>query len=172
MGVSIVLGTGVGGGIILDGQVYKGAHFSSSEFSAVNTQLLSSDENVNTSFGYFGSAVILVKRVAAEVGEDIDKFHGKDMYRLIEEGNEAVIKIFREYCNLLVSQIMNFQAIIDPDKFVIGGGISASPILVKTINEIIEDLFENDEFLRGYTIKPSVVNSCLGNDANLYGALY
>lgn len=46
-----------------------------------------------------------------------------------------VQSVFQTYCRNFVTQIINLQSILDPEKFVIGGGISANPLLVITIRQ-------------------------------------
>ncbi len=61
------------------------------------------------------------------------------------------------------------QAILDPEKFVIGGGISANPLLVTTIREELEKLYMHS-FLN--VVDVNIEQSKLGNEANLLGAVY
>ena len=68
-------------------------------------------------------------------------------------------------------------AILDLTHYAIGGGISAQPILIKEINRQY-DLLADSILDRGIKIvklslqRPQIIAATLGNDANLYGALY
>jgi predicted NBD/HSP70 family sugar kinase len=82
---------------------------------------------------------------------------------------EGAATIFQEYCRNIATQIINLQTILDPEKFVIGGGISANPLLVVTIKEELEKLYL-DSILN--FVRADIEQSKLGNEANLLGAIY
>ncbi|MCC5890882.1 MAG: ROK family protein [Alkalibacterium sp.] len=170
-GVAFVLGTGVGGGIISNGQLVKGHHFSAGEFSFMRIDGKRPLDRDNF-FGSTGSTTDLVSRVAELIGEDQESFEGQDMFRLIREGNEDVYAVFQEYCKGIAAQIMNLQVILDPEVFVIGGGMSAEPMLVEGIQNALDKLYEKDLIYEMTGFKATLKKSELGNDANLYGALY
>lgn len=170
-GVAFVLGTGVGGGIVLNGQLVKGHHFGAGEFSFIrsNPQYPLDSDYL---FGHQGSTIQLVNRVATKIGKDPKLFSGEDMFREIRNGNKKAKNIFQEYCRVVAGQLMSLQSVLDPEVFVIGGGMSADPMLVEELKDAINHFIENDFIakINGYGAK--VVSSDLGNDANLYGALY
>ncbi|EXJ23875.1 Sugar kinase and transcription regulator [Alkalibacterium sp. AK22] len=170
-GVGFVLGTGVGGGIIANGQLVKGHHFSAGEFSFIRMQ--GKDPlNPDGFFGRNGSTTDLVRRVANMTGADPEEFEGQDMFKLIREGNQKVQEAFTAYCTSIAGQIMNLQGILDPEVFVIGGGMSAEPMLTETIEKALDHYYEHDPIYAATGVRAAVKRSELGNDANLYGALY
>jgi beta-glucoside kinase len=93
----------------------------------------------------------------------------KGNFKLIEEGDRTVRTIFQAYCRNIATQIINLQAILDPEKFVIGGGISENPILVITIREELEKLYMDSIY---NFVRADIEQSKLGNGANLLGAIY
>lgn len=170
-GVALILGTGVGGGIILNGQLIKGHHLGAGEFSPIRTN----DKRPlkpKDSFGAIGSTVNLVERVANEIGEDPDEFSGENMFSKIKEGNKQAKDLFSQYCEAIAFQIMSLQSILDPEYIVIGGGMSEEPMFVKGIKEAVDQLYEEDFMTEINGYKAQVVKSELNNEANLYGALY
>ncbi|GAB2319767.1 hypothetical protein IRB23SM22_20280 [Alkalibacterium sp. s-m-22] len=170
-GVAFVLGTGVGGGIISNGQLVKGHHFSAGEFSFIRTDG-KNPLNPESFFGRSGSTTDLVRRVAQMTGEDPEDFEGQDMFRLIRAGHQEVEREFRAYCKGVAGQIINLQGVLDPELFVIGGGMSAEPMLVEEIKRALDDFYERDLVYSVTGVRASIKRSDLGNDANLYGALY
>lgn len=73
-----------------------------------------------------------------------------------------------EFCFYIALQFHNIQAIFDPEKFAIGGGISAQPLLIEKINEQYKKLF-----IPVFTLRSVEVVACeFRNDANLIGAYY
>jgi predicted NBD/HSP70 family sugar kinase len=170
-GVAFVLGTGIGGGIVLNGELVKGAHLGAGEFSFIrmNGQAPIHSDNF---LGHCGSTVNLVRSVAIALGKDPKEFSGEEMFRCIREGSEEAKEILQKYCELIATQLMNLQTILDPEVFVIGGGMSADPMLTEGLQNALDALQEKDfvSKVNGYQVK--IVRSLLGNDANLYGALY
>lgn len=169
-GVAFVLGTGVGGGIIANGQLIKGHHFSAGEFSFMRTE--GKDPlNPDGFFGRRGSTTDLVCRVAQITGNDPNNFEGQDMFRLIRMGQEDVLSEFRDYCRGVAGQIMNLQGVLDPEVFVIGGGMSADPMLVEEIGKVLDGFYKEDLIYSATGVRATIKRSELGNDANLYGTL-
>lgn len=167
-GVVLVVKTGMGGGIISQGKLLKGHHLSAGEFSFIRTNNEYAD-NVDYLLGMQGSSSVLSKTVAKAKGLPADSMTGEKVFKLIEEGDHTVQAIFQEYCRNIATQIINLQTILDPEKFVIGGGISANPLLVITIKEELEKLYL-DSILN--FVRADIEQSKLGNEANLLGAIY
>ena len=130
-GAAIVLGTGVGGGIIMDGRLRQGVHAQAGEFSFfVNDKSATGFERftaLNT------SAVNMIRMCAKEL-QLADENDGLTVFKAINANDPAVMPIFKNFCRNVGILIMNIQAVVDLDKFVIAGGISAQPIVAATIN--------------------------------------
>ena len=91
---------------------------------------------------------------------------------MANRNNPQVLKGIDDFCNKLVRQIFNLQAIFDPEMIAIGGGISKQPILRKYINKYIEKMnsyYQNHDYPLN---RPKVVICQHCNDANLIGALF
>lgn len=170
-GIALIIGTGIGGGIIANGQLIKGHHLAAGEFSMIRTdgQLPLSKEKI---FANKGSAVKLVKRAAKALGEDPEHYSGVEFFIEIKAGNQKVEQLFSQYCQTIAAQIMNFQTMFDPEVFVIGGGMSEEPLFVEGIQRAVDHLFAEDFMTEINGFQAKVVRSELGNEANLYGALY
>ncbi|PRY75090.1 ROK family protein [Alkalibacterium olivapovliticus] len=170
-GIAFVLGTGIGGGIVLNGQLVKGHHFGAGEFSFIRTE--GSDPlSIDDFLGHVGSTTRLVRSAALRIGKDPASFSGEDMFREIRRGNKVVKNIFQKYCTIVAGQLMSLQAILDPEVIIIGGGMSAEPMLIEELQRSLYDLQENDFFTKVNGYRTEIKGSELGNDANLYGALY
>lgn len=101
-----------------------------------------------------------------------DKKDGRQVFEHINAGNEEALAIFKQFCKYLAILIYNTQAIIDTQRVVIGGGISAQPILLQEIEKQYRDLLAGLPFV-GVMITPVEILSCkFGGDANLMGSLY
>jgi len=136
-GIAIVLGTGIGGGIIINNEVLLGKNFQAGEFSFII------DEKQNQSntdiVGYSASAVRFIRIANKIIGND-DENDGIRVFKEIEANNPSVTSIFEEYCKKIAILISNLQAVLDIEKVVIGGGISQQPILIKKINQQYDKL--------------------------------
>lgn len=164
-GAAVVLGTGVGGGLILDGHLYRGTHFQAGELSFLPSYGAPNDI-VNNNYGINGSAVKMVAKIAKHYGSDTGD--GLRAFKKIKKGKKFAKKVFNNYCRQIAEMIFAIQSIIDVQRYVIGGGISAQPIVAKRIHHYLKKMVK-----RQATIShPEVVTAHFHNDANLYGALY
>lgn len=74
--------------------------------------------------------------------ETDEKYSGEQIFEMANSGNEKVLAALDEFCFYIALQLYNIQAIFDPEKFAIGGGISAQPLLIeKSMNNIRSYLF-------------------------------
>ena len=164
--VVIVLGTGIGGCLIKDREVIYGKHLLSGEFSYINT---AGTTDFNDSFAFRCGTQGLIKRTR-EVFETEENFTGRQIFDLVNKGEEKAKEALHMFCMDLAIQIYNLQVIFDPEVFAIGGGISAQPVLF----EVLDDCFREIERSHGdfFLGKPDVRVCTYGNDANLIGALY
>lgn len=166
-GVVMILGTGIGGGIIKDGKVHKGNHFFAGEISFIMQEF--NDLTFDNVFALTGSTSAFVSEVAATKNVDSNSINGYKVFSMIEENDKEVLEIFERFTRNIAIQIYNLQCILDPDKILIGGGISKQPILLEKIKENLEKIYEKIPF----DIPHAVVDTCKHyNDSNLIGALY
>lgn len=166
--VMIVLGTGIGGGILIDGKVYKGHRFAAGEFSFV---LRDHQHQRGTPFHYWGfdgSARGLCHAVAKARNLSPDDVNGEAIFRWIREGDVTTKTTFEQYTYELAMQCYSLQAMFDPEKIAIGGGISADPMLMESLTAQIDELKTTLPITIGV---PQVVRAEFMNDANLIGAL-
>jgi len=170
--IVLVLGSGVGGGIIIDGKVYRGVNFSAGEVSYV-THHFDPDTRKGEYVGFTCSAVDMVE----EIGEMKQLDHptdGEKVFEYMNQNDPEAMAVFDRYCLMLANQIMNLQYILDPEVIAIGGGISAQPILIERIHWAIGQVKKGmPAILTNLNkVEPKVVPCEFRNDANLYGALY
>lgn len=175
--VMITLGTGVGGGIILDGKICAGIHGAAGEIGHMPVIY---DESEYCNCGKKGcleqaaSATGIVRTAKRlllsepETGSSlraIGDFTAKDVFDQAKQGDaiagQAVEKL-GEYLGIAAAHI---ACVIDPEVFVIGGGVSrAGAVLIDTI----EKYYKEKAF--GGTKAAAFKLAELGNDAGIYGA--
>lgn len=162
-GAAIVLGTGVGGGIIINGHLYRGMHYQAGELSFIPFK------NGKDKYGVEGSAVRMINKIAKHYNfNNIND--GPAVFEQINCRDHYAYKIFKKYCWRIANMILSIQAVVDLDRYVIGGGISAQPIVADTIRTEYEKLVEQVD-LAGIR-RPTIMKAYFENDANLYGGVY
>ncbi|MDY3917875.1 MAG: ROK family protein [Candidatus Limivivens sp.] len=172
-GAVVVLGTGVGGGIVLNGKVYRGNHFTAGEYSYVLADPNRKYEMAGF-WGISGGSPGLAQSVAAVTGEDPDTLNGLIIFERANAGDEKTLQGLRNFTDDLAIQIYNLHMILDLDIIALGGGISQQPLLLSLTRGSLEELAEKNPLkaISPYIPKPQVVTCTFYNDANLIGALY
>lgn len=96
---------------------------------------------------------------------------GRRVFEWVEAGDEAAKRALDRYARTFDAMLVNLQAVLDPEVFVIAGGISCHPELIDALRDQMPAALEGYEgFLAGIPA-PQVRAAELGNDANLYGAV-
>lgn len=170
-GVAITLGTGVGGGVVVNNHLLHGWTFQAGELSWMITNSGIGTKNKAAYTGDNCSAVNMVKKVNLALGnKDLDD--GLTAFEAINNGDLRALAIFKHYCRNVAIMIINIQTVINASKFVIGGGISNQPILIEEINNQLAKILEINPMIGKQMIPPKIIAAKHGNDSNLYGALY
>lgn len=113
----LTIGTGIGGCILIDGQVFHGASNSACEVGYMH--MLGSD------FQTLGASSIMTKKVAQLKGESTDAWSGYHIFESAKAGDEICIKAIDEMTEVLGRGIANICYVINPEVVVLGGGIMA-----------------------------------------------
>lgn len=168
-GAAIVLGTGVGGGIIVNGQLLAGEHFQAGElsFGILNVDKTGYDAMA----GSYGSAVQMVERVNQAIG-NADATDGLAAFAAINAGQPEAVAIFKNYCKNVAYLILNVQSVVDLKRIAIGGGISAQDAVIDGIRAAIDEIREEIPIIKMTLTPPEIVRAQFMNTANIYGALY
>lgn len=163
-GLFLVLGSGIGGTLILNHNIMSSSHYKIGEIGSV---LMPLDMNYQkmTNFGASCNANILIEKVSQAIGCLKD---GHTVFEKIKT-NQKAQHIFRQYCRKIAFMIYNLDYILDLDVVCIGGGISQQSILIETIQEefiLLRNQYKEDQHA------PIIVSCLYHNKANLLGALY
>jgi predicted NBD/HSP70 family sugar kinase len=166
-GVVIVLGTGIGGGIIKDKKNYKGKHFAAGEFSFI---LLGHDyESFENLWGFKNGNKRLRDMVSCAKKIDKEELDGIKIFEMANAKDELVLKALDRFVMDIAKEIFNLQAILDPELFAIGGGISKQDLLINMIQEKLDYIY--NVFPITTPSRAKVVRCHYDSDANLIGAL-
>ena len=168
-GAALVLGSGLGGGIIINGKLFQGSHFQAGELTFLLPLQM---EKIDPSLmrGTTLSAVGLITKVN-EILASPDLKDGLLAFKAINAKKEAVYPIFETYCRNLAITILNLQTIFDMETFVLGGGISAQSILIEEVNRQFDKVHHEIDFIGKIIKRPKIV-ACHHNGTNLIGAAY
>ena len=171
-GAVVLIGTGVGGGLILDGKLRRGKTFMAGEFSSVCTDIYHADQKESywADLGYKG----LFRRYQQLSGEDTEEMDGMKFFALVHQGNAFAKRALEQYCDHMAIMLYSLNVLLDLDRICIGGGISKQAVLTETLKKAITDIRTyNPDILAGVDLPLPEVSTCaFYNDANLIGALY
>ncbi len=157
--ILLTLGTGVGGAIFLNGELFTGLQGAAGELGLIS---ISFDGPVCNS-GNHGSLeqYVSLQAIRRETGKE-----GKELAELAEQGDLEALAFWQRYGKLLAIGIANLVYILTPEAVILGGGLSASAkfFLPSMLTE-----------LKKRTLSPSRENleilvAKLGNDAGMLGA--
>ncbi|MEC6746968.1 ROK family protein [Marinilactibacillus sp. XAAS-LB27] len=158
----VVIGTGIGGSVIVDKEVQHGAHLFGGEFGIM---LLNEKET----FSQLGTTVALARRYNERMDMTAMPVDGRTVFDLAERGDEAAAEEVEKFYRYLSMGLFNLTYAFDPEVILIGGGVSSRPDLLEKLNAEIEILMKELEL----DIFRPVLDVCAyKNDANLIGAVY
>ena len=163
--VCITIGTGIGGAIFINNQLYRGNRGMAGEFgiNILEYNILNSNIIECKSFSKLGSTYNLIDRVNNLKSKKLD---GKKVFELAENGDFEVQKLIEDFYFYLAVGIYNIVYSLAPEKILIGGGLSSRDDLVKNIEDKLK-LLNKDilEFVKIDTCK-------FKNESGKIGALY
>ena len=173
--VAVTLGTGVGGGIIVDGKILTGAAGAGGEIGHMHIQDGETDSCGCGNKGcleQYASATGIVRLAKRRLEKDEKlsllrkgNLSAKAVFDAVKEKDEVAIEIAEEFGDYLGKGLAIVAAVVNPDLFVIGGGVSkAGEILF----DYIRPAFQKYAFPGSRNA--DFVLATLGNDAGIYGA--
>lgn len=173
--VAVTLGTGVGGGIIIDGKILAGATGAGGEIGHMHVEDAETESCGCKNKGcleQYASATGIVRLANRRLAKD-DKasvlregsVSAKTVFDAVKAGDEVAIEIAEQFGEYLGKGLANVAAVVNPEIFVIGGGVSkAGDILIS----YVEPVFQKYAFVACKGAKFALAT--LGNDAGIYGA--
>lgn len=175
--IMVTLGTGVGGGIIVDGHIVAGFNGAGGEIGHIT---VNNDEIEPCNCGQYGcleqytsatGIVRMAKRKLAKSNEEtsLRKFSdltAKDIFDEAKAGDTVALQLVDDLGEILGSALSNVACVVNPEVIVIGGGVSkAGQILIDTIQKhFVETSFHACRETRFEL-------ASLGNDAGMYGCM-
>lgn len=180
--VFVTLGTGVGGGIIIDGELFEGWHSAGAELGHHKI----SNKGYDCSCGrkdcweVYSSATAIIRDAKAAmlkhadslmwkcVDGDINKVEGRTAFDASDMGDKYAAAIVEEYLDNLSDGLVNIANIFRPEVILIGGGVSnRGDKLIEPLQKLV------DSKIYGGNLTPRVIikRANLGNNAGMLGAV-
>ena len=181
--VMITLGTGVGGGIIIDGKLFVGSNYSGGELG--HTVIVEDGEECTCGrkgcWEAYASATALIRQTKEQMLADrdsimwqlcegnIEKANGLTAFDAMRAGDASGKQVVDKYINHIATGIVNLVNIFQPDVLCIGGGICNEG---EVLTAPIEKKLRVEDYARNVDKKAQIKIATLGNDAGIIGAAF
>ena len=180
--IVVTIGTGIGGGIILNGQLYRGTFGIAGEPGHMRvvpggrlcgcgnhgcweqycsgTALVRAAQEIATQRPQDGQRLL-------QIAGDLDAIDGPAVMSAAQEGDPAAVDCFQEIGRWLGQGLADLAAILDPGRFVVGGGVAdAGELLLSPARDTFASVLSG----RGHRPVAEIVGAKLGSEAGLIGA--
>ncbi len=181
--VCITLGTGVGGGVVIDGKIYEGCNYAGAELGHTVIQMNGEPCTCgrNGCWETYASATALVRQTKRAMethprslmwklaGGSLDNVNGVTAFDAMRAGDTVGTEVVHQYIEYLACGVIDVVNIFQPDIVCIGGGISreGDTLLVPLREKVTLERYS--KFCKRQT---EIVAAVLGNDAGIIGAAY
>lgn len=178
--VMITLGTGVGGGIVIDKKIYSGSNGLAGELGHFVIQMGGEKCGCGRRgcFEAYASATALIRMTKEELntcfmsGEatlmaESAKISARTSFDAFKAGDKAAARVIEKYTDALASGIISLINIFQPDVFIIGGGISGEG---QFLIDLLQPKIDAEEFSRDAKKRTRLCTATCGNDAGIIGA--
>ena len=178
--ICITLGTGVGGGIIIDGKVYGGFNFAGAELG--HTVIVVDGEPCtcgrNGCWESYASATALISQTKSamqanpdskmwQISGSIGKVDGRTAFDAMRAGDTAGKQVVDRYINYIACGLVNVINIFQPEVLCIGGGICKEG---DTLLKPLEEYIKRERYSKFSSHQTRLCVAELGNDAGIIGA--
>ncbi len=178
--VMITLGTGLGGGIIIDNKIYSGFNYAGAELGhmVIEVDGLPCSCGRKGCWEAYSSATGLINMTKVKLAETKDtvmhemvahdgKVSGRTAFDAMRKGDKAAKEVVDKYIYYLAMGIANIINIFQPEVLVIGGGICNEK---HYLTDPLMDIVDKEQYSRNSTKKTEIRIATLGNDAGIIGA--
>ena len=172
--VAVTLGTGVGGGIIINGEILSGAGGAAGEIGHIHVEDDEADfcgcknQGCLEQYASATGVVRLAKRKLMGDEESIlrdGELSAKAVFDAVKAGDKVAIWVAEQFGYYLGKGLSAIAAVVNPEAFVIGGGVSKAG---EVLFEYIKPYYKKYVFHASRDVEFKLAT--LGNDAGIYGA--
>lgn len=173
--IMVTLGTGVGGGVIIDGNILSGTNGAAGEIGHIKVCWNETEtcgcgktgclEQYASATGVVRIANRMLKECNCESSlRSIDNITAKDVFDAAKNNDEIALKVVDVFAEYLGTALAHISCVCDPEVFVIGGGVSkAGSIIIDSVKRH----YKETAFHATKDVKFELAT--LGNDAGIYG---
>ncbi len=178
--VMITLGTGIGGGIIINKKIYSARNYAAGELGhiVIVKDGIKCNCGRNGCWEKYASATGLINITCEEMkrnknskmweySESLDKVNGMTSFECAKAGDESALKVVEEYIDYLACGAASVINIFQPDCLVVGGGISNQG---EYLLEPLRKKLAKETYSKNLKYTTDIIKAQLGNDAGLLGA--
>lgn len=179
--VMVTLGTGVGGGVVVNGHIYSGFNYAGAELGHTVIEYNGRPCTCGRKgcFEAYSSATALVNLTKEKLSEtkdtimwemcdgDISKANARIAFSAMKKGDKAGKEVVDTYISYLACGITNLINIFQPEVLLIGGGVCNEK---EYLTAPLIDIVNKDQYTRNQPIKTEIKVAELGNDAGIVGA--
>lgn len=181
--VCITLGTGVGGGIVIDGKIYSGSNFAGAEIGHMVIEVDGPQCTCGRKgcFEVFSSATGLIRMTKEAMAEDKNslmhkitterngKVTARTSFDAMKMGDKTAKEVVDKFIKYLAAGITNTINIFQPDILCIGGGVcnEGDTLLIP-----VKELVKQEVYTKNSKKNTEIVIAKLGNDAGIIGAAF
>lgn len=177
--VCLVLGTGVGGGIVINGDIYRGAHGMAGEFGWMLIDKLPPQGNIESASANYRAAVVLglcqqYNQLKLAENPNFEPINDARIIFDTEDSDPFAAFALKNFYRDVAITLLNLYVSFDPELILIGGAISTNPYFMERLRETVEHYSKRHNsiaYLIGKTIAP-IKATYLQNDAGMIGAVY
>ena len=172
----LTLGTGVGGGVVIDNRIVTGFSGAAGEIGHIKVK---DNETIPCGCGKYGcleqyasatgivrlAKELLCRSDEASAMRQCENLTAKDVFDCAKAQDALALQVVDQFGQILGAALANIAAIINPEIFVIGGGVSKAG---QIILDVVQKYFRKNVFFGCADTQFTLAS--LGNDAGIYGA--
>lgn len=179
--ILFTLGTGVGGGVILDGSIYEGSGIGGSELG--HMVIVENGEPCTCGrrgcLEAYASVTALIRETIEMIaaypgtimremcGNDLREISGRTAFDAAKKGDEAALRVVENYVNYLAAGIGSLVTSFRPTVVILGGGVSnEGDYLLDPVRRLVGETVYAADLME----PPAILRATLGNDAGIIGA--
>ncbi|EGC68715.1 ROK family protein [Enterococcus casseliflavus ATCC 12755] len=175
----LVVGTGIGGGIIVNNQLYRGSHGMAGEFGWMLIDTLPEQGNLesvslNQRAAIVGGLCHQYQLALQQQGRSDLPQDAVEIFQRGEQGEVVANQVIAQFFQDLSVGLLNLISTFDPELILVGGGVSENDGFMTRLEKTMSQLKARHEsigYLEGRTIAP-IQRAKLKNDAGMIGAVY
>ena len=168
--LTVVVGTGVGGAIVINEQLFAGANFNAGEFGYMLVDPIQFGDTRRATLSLAGSVGLGIVEKYELRTENLG-LDGKQIFDLASVGDIAAVGVIDGFYDRLAAGLFNLSTAFDPEVILIGGAISTNAVFIKEINKRVAALQMGHKDMGNVKLPP--IEACqFENDAGIIGAVY